>query len=83
MQVVNNGRGKIAITNYRVLNVYENKMFSLVECELKTGRTHQIRVHMKFKNTPIVGDQKYSSHYNINSNLLSKKLLDNIKQLSR
>jgi len=32
---------------------------SLIECELETGRTHQIRVHMNFKGSPIVGDKSY------------------------
>ena len=81
-QVVNN-IGKIAITNYRVIHTYENKMFSLVECELETGRTHQIRVHMRFKNTPIIGDKKYSSYYNLNYKSLSTQVVTNVKQLSR
>lgn len=55
--VVPMGRGKIAITNYRVLE--EFKGYSLVEYELKTGRTHQIRVHSAFIGHPILGDKVY------------------------
>ena len=52
-------KGKKAITNYKTLKVFEGKnipTFSLVECKLETGRTHQIRVHMNFKGNQIVGD---------------------------
>jgi len=55
--VVPMGRGKIAITNYKVLE--EFKGYSLVEYELKTGRTHQIRVHSAFIGHPILGDKVY------------------------
>lgn len=50
-------KGKQAITNYRVLKRYANK--TLVEFSLQTGRTHQIRVHCKMMNHPIVGDPVY------------------------
>ena len=83
IRVVNNNSGKTAITNYRVINIYENGAFSLVQCELGTGRTHQIRVHMKFKNTPIVGDPKYSLYYSFNPKLFSKELVSAINVLSR
>ena len=49
--------GKHALTLYRVREQYEG--FALVECEIKTGRTHQIRVHMQYIGHPIVGDQLY------------------------
>lgn len=49
---------KRAISIYKVLK--ENENFSLVEVEIKTGRTHQIRVHMKSINNPILGDEVYS-----------------------
>lgn len=50
-------KGKLAITNYKVLKRFSSK--TLVEFELKTGRTHQIRVHCKYLNHPIVGDDVY------------------------
>ena len=55
-------KGKEAITNYETLEVFKcSKILdiSLVKCELKTGRTHQIRVHMSHKGNPILGDQTY------------------------
>lgn len=48
---------KDAITNFTVLERYPD--YSLVECRLETGRTHQIRVHMAYINHPVVGDPKY------------------------
>ncbi len=49
--------GKEAITEYRVIEKYDN--YTLIECNLKTGRTHQIRVHMKDLGHPILGDLVY------------------------
>ena len=49
---------KSAITNFKVLKRF--KKYTLVECELITGRTHQIRVHMEYIGHPIVGDPVYS-----------------------
>lgn len=54
--VVESG-GKYAETHYKVLKRFKD--YCLVEFELKTGRTHQIRVHSKFLNHPIVGDDLY------------------------
>ena len=50
-------QGKLAITDYKVLKRYEN--YTLCEFKLKTGRTHQIRVHAKYISHPIVGDKEY------------------------
>lgn len=47
-----------ALTHFKVLKRYAG--FTLVECQLETGRTHQIRVHFQYINFPIVGDPKYS-----------------------
>lgn len=49
--------GKTAITHYRVLRTFENS--SLILCRLKTGRTHQIRVHMHSIGHPLIGDSLY------------------------
>ena len=52
------GAGKRAVTLYHVVSVYG--AYSLVRVRLKTGRTHQIRVHMKFLGCPVLGDAIYS-----------------------
>ena len=55
-------KGKKAITKYSIIKVFNKKdipKVSLIEFELKTGRTHQIRVHMIYKGTSLLGDQKY------------------------
>lgn len=49
--------GKVAITEYKVIERFNN--YTLIECNLKTGRTHQIRVHMKDLGHPILGDLVY------------------------
>ncbi|MEL6390163.1 MAG: RluA family pseudouridine synthase [Bacteroidota bacterium] len=49
--------GKHAITHYKVLRDFY--YVSLIECQLETGRTHQIRVHMNYMNHPVFNDQRY------------------------
>ncbi|KAB2335345.1 RluA family pseudouridine synthase [Bacillus mesophilum] len=58
--------GKHAVTHFRVLERFEN--FTLVECQLETGRTHQIRVHMKYIGYPLAGDPKYGPRKTIDFN---------------
>ena len=57
MAVVQQG-GREAITEYEVLERFGK--YTLVKCVLRTGRTHQIRVHMEYLGYPLVGDPKYS-----------------------
>ena len=75
-------KGKNSITNYKTLEIFEKETvptFSLIECKLETGRTHQIRVHMSYKGNNIVGDQKYKKKFkkikNINKGL-EKKIMN-------
>ncbi len=62
LMMVSDFNGKKAITNYKTIKVFNIKdipKISLIECELETGRTHQIRVHMKYKGTSLLGDNQY------------------------
>ncbi|MBQ8318678.1 MAG: RluA family pseudouridine synthase [Lachnospiraceae bacterium] len=56
MSIDSNGRR--AVTHYKVIEELSNN-FSLIECRLETGRTHQIRVHMASINHPLLGDEVY------------------------
>ena len=62
---VTSTNSKEAITHFKVLERYKNTC--LVECKLETGRTHQIRVHMKYIGHPIVNDPMYSRGKNIDN----------------
>lgn len=55
---VTDKNGKDAITQFRVLERF--KKYTLIECSLKTGRTHQIRVHLEYIGYPVVNDPKYA-----------------------
>ena len=55
------GGAKKAITNYKVIKVLQDGKFSLIECKLETGRTHQIRLHMQSIKHPLVGEQIYTN----------------------
>ena len=54
---VNDKNGKEAVTHYRVLERF--RQFTYIECQLETGRTHQIRVHMSSLGHPLLGDAVY------------------------
>ena len=82
MMEVNKTKGKRAVTNYKTIEIFENKnipTFSLIECKLETGRTHQIRVHMKYLGNSILGDDKYKKNFKKIKNidhLLEKDLIN-------
>lgn len=52
-------QGQDAVTHYRVLERYSRHQITLLELQLDTGRTHQIRVHLSFLGHPLLGDQLY------------------------
>ena len=72
---------KEAITLYKTIETHYNN-FSLVECKIITGRTHQIRVHMLEKGCPLIGDKVYSKGRNIKKNTKDKivNLIDNFNR---
>lgn len=62
---VTSKNSKEAITNFKVLERYKN--VTLLELKLETGRTHQIRVHMKYIGHPVCNDPVYSGNKNIDN----------------
>jgi len=58
-QMVIDQKGKLAISKYRILETWQN--YSLLEVKIITGRMHQIRIHMKAINCPIVCDSTYGN----------------------
>jgi 23S rRNA pseudouridine1911/1915/1917 synthase len=56
--------GQYSKTAFKVLKRFKDKNITLVECELFTGRTHQIRVHLSSEEHPIVGDELYNGPVN-------------------
>ncbi|MCY8181684.1 RluA family pseudouridine synthase [Bacillus paralicheniformis] len=58
--------GKHAVTHFEVIERFDD--FTVVECQLETGRTHQIRVHMKYIGFPLAGDPKYGPKKTVDFN---------------
>ena len=75
--------GKIATTNYKVLEVFGDNALTLMELSLETGRTHQIRVHMDFMKCPIVGDQTYGLGKNFPLRGIEKDYILKLKSFPR
>ena len=76
--------GKKAITNYKTIKVFNIKdipKISLIECELETGRTHQIRVHLKYKGTSLLGDKQYGKK-NIKFKKINNEFFSKLDKLS-
>ena len=68
-------KGQTAISYYKVVKRLKNKDLTVVEYELETGRTHQLRLHSKYINHPILGD----SLYNKESSLINRQALHSIE----
>ena len=73
--------GKHAITHFKVLKDFY--YVTLLECQLETGRTHQIRVHMKYINHPLFGDDKYGGDRIVKGTVYTKykQFVDNCFKL--
>ena len=84
LMTVSDIRGKKAITNYKTVKVFNIKdipKISLIECRLETGRTHQIRVHLKYKGTSLLGDKQYGKK-NIKFKKINNQFFDKLNDLS-
>ena len=84
LMTVSDVSGKKAITNYKTIKVFNVKnipKISLIECELETGRTHQIRVHLKYKGTSLLGDKQYGKK-NIKFKKINNEFSTSLNQLS-
>ena len=76
LMAVNHKNGKPAVTHYKVLEQF--KKHTYIQCELETGRTHQIRVHMTSMDHPLLGDTVYGgrrSEYKLNGEYLEGQTL--------
>ncbi|CAK8162276.1 Pseudouridine synthase [Candidatus Xenohaliotis californiensis] len=71
MKVAKNGEGRSAVTHYQTKYVFPNRIASIIECQLETGRTHQIRVHFAAIKNNVIGDKQYGKRL-----ILSKKLFN-------
>lgn len=74
---VNDKNGKEAITHFKVLERFRD--YTYIECQLETGRTHQIRVHMSSIGHPLLGDEVYAPgrkhNFHLNGQTLHAKIL--------
>ncbi len=76
-----NRMGKPAVTHYEVLERFSVQTY--LRCQLETGRTHQIRVHMQFLKAPIVGDQVYGYKGIIPLRAMTQTLRDAVQTFDR
>lgn len=84
LMTVSDINGKKAITNYKTIKVFNIKdipKISLIECKLETGRTHQIRVHLKYKGTSLLGDKQYGKK-NIKFKKINNEFFMKLNKLS-
>ena len=79
--------GRRAVTHYRVAETFDGTekkgAVSLLELELETGRTHQIRVHLAHIGHPVLGDQVYGTGFKTQATLLTKRAKDALDALGR
>jgi 23S rRNA pseudouridine1911/1915/1917 synthase len=86
MATVAEDRGRPAVTHYAVLERLPGPaepLASLLRCELETGRTHQIRVHMAHCDHPLLGDKLYGSGFKTKANRLGDEARAALADLDR
>ena len=84
LMTVSDVNGKKAITNYKTIKIFNIKdipKISLIECSLETGRTHQIRVHLKYKGSSLLGDKQYGKK-NIKYKKINNEFFKRLNELS-
>ncbi len=74
--------GKNAVTNYKTLKIFKN-VASLVQCNLETGRTHQIRVHLSSKGCPLIGEQLYGKNKRLESKSIGEDARECVNSFGR
>ena len=74
--------GKTAVTNYKTLADF-NGYAAMVQCNLETGRTHQIRVHLTSKGNPLIGDQLYGKDRKLKGKNLNPRVLELVNHFPR
>lgn len=88
MAIVPASRGREAITHWERLKVFGEKpgkkpAASLIACQLETGRTHQIRVHLASLGHPLLGDAVYGAGFRTKAGLLSANAREKLEKLGR
>ena len=84
LMTVSEINGKKAITNYKTIKVFSIMgipKISLIECKLETGRTHQIRVHLKYKGVTLLGDKQYGKK-NVKFKKINNEFFVKLNELS-